>query len=152
MENIKDYYLEYIKIKQSYTRASKLQDEKFAKMQSRIAQLEAQIYTLRKELRQFKSTNKPNNFEDVIENTCRVFQITRDELIKKCRLRELVIARQLCFYILRNEFNLTLKQIGLIFKMHHSTIIYNLEQADNYMANERMYHYEIEMYNKIRGL
>jgi chromosomal replication initiation ATPase DnaA len=151
MEVVKDYYVEYLNIKRTFTKSNKLQTEEISKYKSKIMHLEREVYALRKQLREFKSVDKPTSWNQVIDNTCQVFAISREELMNRCRVRELVLARQLCFYILRNELNLTLVQIATLFKMHHSTIIHALTQAENYMNMPKLYNYEIEMFYKIKA-
>ena len=54
------------------------------------------------------------------------FSINHGEILGRCRKRELVIARQICFYCLR-ENGFTYKTIGKLMQRDHATIIHGFE-------------------------
>ena len=66
----------------------------------------------------------------VIDIVCRHFNITRVQLMKENRKREMVYARRICFAILYDRVYTNKQKIGNIFGQDHSTVIYHLEQHE----------------------
>ncbi len=74
------------------------------------------------------------------------FQITEEDLISNSRKPMLVYARNLCFYIIRNKFNITLKVIGEHFGgKDYTSIIHGYEKikdivkTDSKVKNDILY-------------
>lgn len=61
------------------------------------------------------------------------FEITRDDLFKKCRQIEIVYPRQVAMYLLAHYTVLTLKSIGIIFDKDHSTVVHSMQVIDDYI-------------------
>jgi len=78
---------------------------------------------------------------------CTYFQITEKDLVSASRKPNIVYARNICFYIIRNDFaKITLKQIGELFGgKDHTTITYGYEKikdliiTDNNVKNDVQY-------------
>lgn len=64
------------------------------------------------------------------------FGLSRDEIIKVCRKKEIVYPRQVASWILANYSGMTLHTIAVIFGQHWSTVINSLEAIDNYMLTD----------------
>jgi len=152
MEGVKDYYVEYIRVKQRFTKASKLQTEEVSKLNARLQYYQRENYALRSQLRKFLAMEAPNDYEEVLDNACKVCDITMDELTGRCRQRHLVVARHICFYILRNEFNLNLKQIGKLFNRDHASVIHGIKQMDYMVESPNLYKQEFKIYQAIKGI
>jgi len=77
-----------------------------------------------------------NQIEMIIEATCKFFGITKEELFSSSRKKELSLSRQIVMYFLRNLLKKSLKEISIIFKKEHSTIIYNLKTLENKLRKD----------------
>lgn len=82
------------------------------------------------------------NFSDAVENSvapneeikkmlnvvCAYFKIDQDDLLSNSRKKEVVYARQICWYLMRTKYDLTYQKIGDIFNgKDHSTIMHGCE-------------------------
>ena len=152
MESVKDYFVEYIRIKQSYTKATKLQLEEVSQLKNQLAYYKRENYALRTKLLQQIKQNPPNDYQQVLINACKICDITMDELKGKARNRHLIVARHICFYILRNDFALSLVEIGRIFNRHHSSIIHAIKNMDFIIENPTFNKYEFRIYQQIKGI
>lgn len=80
-------------------------------------------------------TNTPPNVDDVVSKVCNYLHVDQRMLESKVRKREVVYARQLCMYIIRNTTNHTLKFIGERFGgRDHTTAINAIKKI-----NDRLY-------------
>lgn len=60
------------------------------------------------------------------------FRLDQDDLLSNSRKKELVYARQICWYLLRNKYDMTYQKIGDIFNgKDHSTIMHGVEFVNN---------------------
>lgn len=81
--------------------------------------------------------DEPEDFIDVvIETTCKFTGMDRNVLFSSSRKKEAIFLRQMIIYILRNVFKKSLKEIALLFKKQHSTIIYNLKTFEEKLRND----------------
>jgi len=68
------------------------------------------------------------------------FQIPFEELIKKCRKRNIVIARQFAYYFLRKRTLLTLKEIADIFGgQDHTTCIHGITTINDLVKTDAVF-------------
>jgi chromosomal replication initiation ATPase DnaA len=65
---------------------------------------------------------------DYVEVTSRVLGVPRDQMLSKRRTENLVMARHICAYVMR-ENDCTFEEIGGAIKRHHSTAISGIEVA-----------------------
>lgn len=73
--------------------------------------------------------------DDVIKNICEYYNIKPTLLKGPKRNAFLVKARQIAMYVLKNELNLTLVEIGgLLGGRDHTTIIYGVEKIENLLS------------------
>ncbi len=81
-----------------------------------------------------KINNEPNLYEDnhikqVKKIVIQYFQISEEDLISASRKPSLVYARNLCYYIIRKEYNTSLKRIGDSFgNKEHTTVTHGFEK------------------------
>jgi len=68
---------------------------------------------------------------DIIEATCRVFKITKQALLSKCRDRYLVRARNICITVIKDKLHMALTDIGKLFNRDHTTVIHALRTVEN---------------------
>ncbi len=67
---------------------------------------------------------------------CNYFRLTENDLISNSRKPNIVYARNLCFYIIRNDFKLPLKKIGEFFGgKDHTTVTYGCEKIGEQIQN-----------------
>ena len=78
--------------------------------------------------------NDVNAIKDVI---CTYFRITEKDLISDSRKSYLVYARNLAFYLMREDLGLQLKEIGNIFgNRDHSTILHGYDKIKELLEND----------------
>ena len=68
--------------------------------------------------------------EDVINSVCKTLKIKKEKIYTPNRQRPVVIARQVCMWILRTKMKLPLKTIAAEFKMDHTTIIHGVRMIE----------------------
>lgn len=78
--------------------------------------------------------SKPPTVDRIIDAVCEHFGITKKDLIKKDRHRDIVFARQLAIYLIRFEAKLYVVEIGKIFKKDHTTVVYSTNQINDYIS------------------
>lgn len=66
---------------------------------------------------------------DILETCCVVFGCERGMLFIKYRPNNLVFARMACAFILKENCNLSLTDVGFIMQRNHTTIIHTLRQC-----------------------
>ena len=81
-----------------------------------------------------ETTKQIGKVKEIVAN---YFQISEDELISNSRKPMLVYARNLCFYIIRNKFNITLKVIGEHFGgKDYTSIIHGYEKINDIIKTD----------------
>ena len=78
-----------------------------------------------------KPSNIPQIVDEVLEIVCGYFGVTREQIISHKRTRNLVLSRHICFFVLRHRFNLTLNEIGQLFRRDHTTIMHGLKNVND---------------------
>jgi chromosomal replication initiator protein len=66
-------------------------------------------------------------FQRVIMAVAESFDISTRLMMSTSRQRELVLARNMCMYIMKTYFNMTLKEIGKAFSRDHTTVIHAIK-------------------------
>ncbi|MBD5423202.1 MAG: chromosomal replication initiator protein DnaA [Mycoplasma sp.] len=75
--------------------------------------------------------NKNITPDKIIEIISRYYKLSKSDIQGKSRRREIVLARQISMWMIRNITNLTYKEIGKLFKgKDHSTVIASIEKID----------------------
>jgi chromosomal replication initiator protein len=84
-----------------------------------------------------RNTFEPSRVVDVVAS---VFGITSEKLLGRDRTREAALPRQVVMYLLRQEANVSLPQIGqVVGGRDHTTVIYACEKvADMMERDERL--------------
>jgi len=144
-----DLYSEYLKIKSSNTRQKKIVDALKDEIYKLKKSHQTEVNELKKEIRKLKGEFIHSFDEmDIFERVAQFVGIDSSEITGKCRKRKIMIARQLIQHYFYTNQMMTLKQVGRIFKAHHSTIIHNLKQANNFLDNPNLYPYENKIYKE----
>lgn len=88
---------------------------------------------------------EPNRVVDVVAS---VFGVTREKLLSRERTREVALPRQVVMYLLREEANVSLPQIGEVLGgRDHTTVIYACEKVADMIERDDSLRRQI---NKIR--
>lgn len=83
--------------------------------------------------------NAPINHNDIIFFVCDYFNMTREQLFARDRTRNVREARFICFVMMRHYTTMTLKAIGQVFKLDHTTVIHGITTHKNLMDTEDNY-------------
>jgi len=70
-------------------------------------------------------------FDQVIKTVCEVMKIDRFKLLTPNRSKSLVFGRNMCYFIFRRYFSMTLKEIAQAFDRDHTTVIHGLVTFQN---------------------
>ncbi|WP_022935388.1 chromosomal replication initiator protein DnaA [Mesomycoplasma moatsii] len=94
-------------------------------------------YTYNVVSQMFSTISKENTNitpDKIIEIIAKYYKINKNEILGKSRRREIVLARQISMWMIRNLTNLTYKEIGKLFKgKDHSTVMASIEKIDYQM-------------------
>jgi chromosomal replication initiation ATPase DnaA len=69
-------------------------------------------------------------------------------LVSRCRVRNLVDARRICYVMLRDKLKMTYGEIGSHFDRDHASVMHNYEQHEDLL---RMYADYRIMYERVKG-
>ncbi len=89
---------------------------------------------------------EPIKIERIIEEVARTYQVSQTEILSTRRTAQLVKARQMAMYIARETTELPYQSIGESFGKDHSTVLYNVRQAEKILKEN---HYEKEIVDEI---
>ena len=81
--------------------------------------------------RQKAMKEKINYVENIIKEICKYYSLTTEQIKGKSRKREIVKARFISIYIIKNETDFTLSAIRRIFNRDHSTILHSIKIINN---------------------
>jgi chromosomal replication initiator protein len=92
----------------------------------------ANLENTKKILDQLLESNKKTvSIDDVFSHICDRFQISREDLIKKGRKKEVVYPRQIMMYLLRTELQNSFSSIGEVFNgRDHTTVLHAVEKIE----------------------
>lgn len=77
---------------------------------------------------------------------CRWTELTSEEYVKHKRKRDKVNIRFMIFYLLKQNTEMKLKEIGKLFNKDHTTVINGCKKHEAYYETEEEYH---DDYNKL---
>lgn len=99
---------------------------------SEFQKIPATLENTKKILDQLLESNKKMvSVDDVFAHVCDHFQISREELVKKGRKKEVVYPRQIMMYLLRTELQHSFSAIGEIFNgRDHTTVLHAVEKIE----------------------
>jgi len=87
-------------------------------------------------------------YDELINAVKEVFELNNQSLIKKCRERELVLARNMCYFILHMNYKLRASQIAPLFKRDRTTILYGI---NTFVNDVEVVPYYMEKYEKVKS-
>lgn len=99
---------------------------------SEFQKIPANLENTRKILDQLLESNKKMvSVDDVFAHVCEHFQVSKEDLIKKGRKKEVVYPRQVMMYLLRTELQHSFSAIGDIFNgRDHTTVLHAVEKIE----------------------
>lgn len=82
--------------------------------------------------------------EDILRQVAQVFGVTIEEICSRSRSREVVLPRQVAMYLLREEANLSLPQIGeTLGGRDHTTVMYGCEKVAELLEQNDHLHRQV---------
>ena len=91
-------------------------------------------------------------FDQVIKTVCEVLQADKRKVLTPNRSKNLVFARNMCYFIFRRYFSMTLKEIGQSFDRDHTTVIHGIQTFQNDIDCIKYYKGQYEEVQQILGL
>ena len=91
-------------------------------------------------------------FEQVIRTVCEVLKADKLKVLTPNRSKNLVFARNMCYFIFRRYFSMTLKEIGQSFDRDHTTVIHGIQTFQNDIDCIKYYKGQYEEVQQILGL
>jgi chromosomal replication initiator protein len=91
-------------------------------------------------------------FEQVIRTVCEVLKADKRKVLTPNRSKNLVFARNMCYFIFRRYFSMTLKEIGQSFDRDHTTVIHGIQTFQNDIDCIKHYKGQYEEVQQILGL
>jgi chromosomal replication initiator protein len=91
--------------------------------------------------------------DDIIERVAEVFGVTVERMLGRDRSREIALPRQIAMYLLREEANISLPQIGeTLGGRDHTTVMYGCEKiAEMLESDERIRRQVLEVKERLFG-
>ena len=69
--------------------------------------------------------------EKVVIAVSQILNVSRKDMFSTLRAREVVFARNMCYFIYKKYFGMKLTRIAKLFNRDHTTIIYGLSAFEN---------------------
>lgn len=86
------------------------------------------------------------NHQELVNAVKEVFGLTKHSLTKKCRERDLVLARNMCYFILHMNYKLRASQIAPLFKRDRTTVLYGI---NTFVTDVELVPYYMEKYHAV---
>lgn len=85
---------------------------------------------------------EPIKIEKIISEVAKTYNVSESDIVSARRTAPLALARQVAMYIAKATTDLSFKAIGESFKKDHTTVLYNVNKVEEYLA-ERPYEKEL---------
>lgn len=79
---------------------------------------------------------EPISVEKIIAEVAKSYNISESDIVSSRKTAKLVLARQVAMYISRQTTSLSLKAIGEKFGRDHTTVLYNCNQVEKFLADK----------------
>ena len=81
------------------------------------------------------------NLNQIADDVCLYisFKLNVEDIRKNTRLAEVVDARRIAYYILREKYHLSYLSIGKVFNKNHATVIHNLKSVKGLLEYDPMF-------------
>ena len=88
------------------------------------------------------------NYQNIIlEEIATIYSIQKELICSSSRMRDVISAKTMFIYILRNMFLLNLVKIGSITKLHHASIIHHVSKYEFFLET---YPEEKDLFEKVK--
>jgi len=84
----------------------------------------------------------------IMDEICEIYNVERDRMFLGSRQKNIIFAKRLYIYTLREIFGLTLKEIGSVTNLHHASIIHHHEQ---FKFEKKTYDAEQESFDRVEN-
>jgi len=71
---------------------------------------------------------------EIIEKVCTYYGVSVKDVVGRSRFKEIVMARHMAIYIIRNKVKLKLKATGMLFNRDHTTVIHAIQNINNLLC------------------
>lgn len=76
--------------------------------------------------------------DDIVEHTCRVLEVSKEDILGSSRRANIAQARQIAMYLTQKNTNLSTSKIGaLIGNRNHATVIHSVNLINDLLANDK---------------
>ncbi len=82
------------------------------------------------------SQPEPIKIEKIISEVARTYNVSENDILSNRRTANLALARQVAMYIARETTELSYKSIGESFGKDHSTVLYNVNKIEEFLADK----------------
>lgn len=79
---------------------------------------------------------EPIKIEKIISEVARTYNVSESDILSNRKTANLVLARQVAMYISRATTDLSYKAIGESFGKDHTTVLYNVNQVENFLKDK----------------
>lgn len=76
------------------------------------------------------------DLDQILEQVCRLFQVSRESICSRSRKKQHVMARNVAFYIARRFTDFSLKEIGYRLNRRHSTVIKGITNVEKEISRK----------------
>lgn len=89
-------------------------------------------------IRDVINDNKPEpiKIETIISEVAKTYNVSEEDILSNRRTAPLVLARQVAMYISRKTTDLSFKAIGECFGKDHTTVLYNVNQIEDFLKDK----------------
>ena len=71
----------------------------------------------------------------IIEQLARIYDVDKDRIFLGSRKKNIIFAKRMYIFVLRNVFNLTLQEIAGVTNLHHASIIHHTRKFEFFYNN-----------------
>lgn len=89
--------------------------------------------------------NKYRSHELIIHAVCNYFLLTIDQVYAKNRKREIVTARQVSMWLMKKYTKMSLKSIGGVFHLDHTTVIHSVTTINNLIETDPVFKNDVDL-------
>tara|TARA_R110000751_G_scaffold36862_4_gene89734 strand:+ start:483 stop:923 length:441 start_codon:yes stop_codon:yes gene_type:complete len=84
----------------------------------------------------------------IVTELSEIYNIERDRMFLGSRKKNIIFAKRMYIFILRNMFDLTLKEIAEVTNLHHASVLHHTRKFDFFYKN---YTQESELFKRVEN-
>jgi chromosomal replication initiation ATPase DnaA len=92
----------------------------------------------------YKLPGKEYEAQNIINIVADYYRVEARKLSWRTRVTEILTPRQVAMFFIRKYTTLTVLNIGILFKRHHTSVLNSLTQVDNLMATDEQYRERVQ--------